>query len=95
MGDRKFANLLLCCLLRASSPALRRGEKKATVHRLDLAPIIANGLATNYLQFVYYKRFIFVFSTQVIYFNLSLNLSFTPSDFMFCVCFPKLSNMLD
>ena len=60
---------------------MRCGETKVNnIYRLDLAPIIAKGLAT-YLQFI--STFHFVFSTQVSYFNLSLKLSCNLIDFMF------------
>ena len=58
-----------------------RKDKTQQTSRLDLAPIIANGLAT-YLQFI--KHFSFLFSTL----SLSLKLNCNLSDFM---SFPKLS----
>ena len=66
-----------------------RRDKRATKTRLDLAPIIPNGLAM-YLQFN--KHFIFVFSTQVSYLNPSLKLSCNLSDLMFL--FPQLSRIV-
>ena len=77
-GKLRFA------LLRASRDAVRQ---EATIRLLDLAPIIANGLAT-YLQFI--KQLLFVFLSQVSSFNPSLKLSCNLSDFMF---FPKLSSI--
>ena len=49
VGDWKFANLLLRYLLRARSPDTAR--IKASTYWLDLAPILAKGLATD-LQFI-------------------------------------------
>ena len=77
----EIGRLLICSLLRVSSRALACGEQKnATVYRVDLALIIAKGLAT-YLRFIEY--IICVLSTQVSFFNFSLKLSFNLSDVMF------------
>ena len=78
MGDWKFANLLSAASELASSE-MRREKKQqyigSTSHQSSRKawPRICNS----------FKHFIFVFSTQVSYFNLSLKLSFNLSDFMF------------
>ena len=64
-------------LLRAEIDAVS-GEAKRKIYGLNLAPRITNGLAT-YLYFN--KHFIFVFSTQVSYSDLSLKLSCNLIDF--------------
>ena len=78
MGDWTSANLRSAASELASS-GMRRA-KNATVYRVDLALIIAKGLAT-YLRFIEY--IICVLSTQVSFFNFSLKLSFNLSDVMF------------
>ena len=78
MGDWKFANLLSAASKLATSEMWREKKQQnigSTSHQSSRKawPRICNSL----------KHFIFVFSTQVSYFNLTLKLSFKLSDLMF------------
>ena len=70
----------LCCELRASSRALRCGEKKS--NNISARPRTNHRERPGHVSAIHFKKhFIFVFSTQVSYFSLNLSLSFNLSDF--------------
>ena len=93
MGDWKFANLLSAASKLATSEMWREKKQQnigSTSHQSSRKawPRICNS----------FKLFIFVFSNQVRYFNLSLDLSFNVSDFMLfseTLCCDKLNNFDD